>query len=90
MVLDTSLLNTQQYKVHIKVKVEQSREHSYMVSSIPIEYKSFLNKIYLTPRWNLNRYYTTEGQGGSGSNYNEIVLHTPQISRTGALPSDTV
>ena len=28
MVLDTSLLNTQQYKVHIKDKVEQSRERS--------------------------------------------------------------
>ena len=28
MVLDTSLLNTQQYKVHIKGKVEQSRERS--------------------------------------------------------------
>ena len=28
MVLDTSLLNTQQYKVHIKVKVEQSKERS--------------------------------------------------------------
>ena len=27
-VLDTSLLNTQQYKVHIKGKVEQSRERS--------------------------------------------------------------
>ena len=26
MVLDTTLLNTQQYKVHIKGKVEQSRE----------------------------------------------------------------
>ena len=26
MVLDTSLLNTQQYKVHIKGKVEQSRK----------------------------------------------------------------
>ena len=26
MVLDTSLLNTQRYKVHIKGKVEQSRE----------------------------------------------------------------
>ena len=26
MVLDTSLLNIQQYKVHIKGKVEQSRE----------------------------------------------------------------
>ena len=28
MVLDASLLNTQQYKVHIKGKVEQSRESS--------------------------------------------------------------
>ena len=28
MVLDTSLLNTQQYKVHIKGKEEQSRERS--------------------------------------------------------------
>ena len=28
MVLDTSLLNTQQYKVYIKGKVEQSREKS--------------------------------------------------------------
>ena len=28
MVLDTSLLNSQQYKVHIKGKVEQSREKS--------------------------------------------------------------
>ena len=28
MVLDTSLLNTQQYKVHIEGKVEQSRERS--------------------------------------------------------------
>ena len=32
MVLDTSLLNTRQYKVHIKGKVEQSRESS---SSLP-------------------------------------------------------
>ena len=28
MVLDTSLLNTQQYKIHIKSKVEQPRERS--------------------------------------------------------------
>ena len=32
MVFDTSLLNTQQYKVHIKGKVEQSRKRS---SAIP-------------------------------------------------------
>ena len=28
MVLDTSLINTQQYRVHIEGKVEQSRERS--------------------------------------------------------------
>ena len=28
MVLDTALLNTQQYQVHIKGKVEKSRERS--------------------------------------------------------------
>ena len=33
MVLDTSLLNTQQYKVRIKGKVEQSRERS---SALPL------------------------------------------------------
>ena len=32
MVLDTSLLNTQQYKVRIKAKVEQSREKSSALS----------------------------------------------------------
>ena len=32
MVLDTSLLNTQQYKVRIKGKVEQSREKSSALS----------------------------------------------------------
>ena len=32
MVLDTSLLNTQQYKVHIEGKVEQSRERSSALS----------------------------------------------------------
>ena len=32
MVLDTSLLNTQQYKVHIKGKVEPSRERSSALS----------------------------------------------------------
>ena len=32
ILLDTSLLNTQQYKVHIKGKVEQSRERSSALS----------------------------------------------------------
>ena len=36
MVLDTSLLNTQQYKVHIKGKVEQSREKSSALPYISV------------------------------------------------------
>ena len=35
MVLDTSMLNTQQYKVRIKSKVEQSRERS---NTLPIQF----------------------------------------------------
>ena len=38
MVLDTSLLNTQQYKVHIKGKVEQSRERSSALPDISVWY----------------------------------------------------
>ena len=34
MVLDTSLLNTQQYKVRIEDKVEQSRERSIKIETI--------------------------------------------------------
>ena len=36
MVLDTSLLNTQQYKVRIKGKEEQSRERSNTLPWIPL------------------------------------------------------
>ena len=36
MVLDTSLLNTQQYKACIKGKVEQSRERSSALSYISV------------------------------------------------------
>ena len=36
MVLDTSLLNNQQYKVCIKGKVEQSRERSSALPSISV------------------------------------------------------
>ena len=35
IVLDTSLLNTQQYKVRIKGKVEQSKERSSTLSYTP-------------------------------------------------------
>ena len=33
---------------------------------------------------------TTLSQSGPGSNGNEDILHTPQIFRTGASPSDVV
>ena len=33
---------------------------------------------------------TTVDQSGPGSNDNEEVLHTPQISRTGSSPSDAI
>ena len=36
ILLDTSLLNTQQYKVHIKGKVEQSRERSSTLPYISV------------------------------------------------------
>ena len=36
MVLDTTLLNTQQYKVRIKGKVEQSRERSSALPYISV------------------------------------------------------
>ena len=45
MVLNTALLNTQQYKVHIKGKVEQSRERSsvllYTFGVVAIEKGAF-------------------------------------------------
>ena len=52
MVLDTSLLNTQQYKVHIKGKVEQSRERSSTpphLGVVVIEKRAFwsLSLLYL-------------------------------------------
>ena len=37
MVLDTSLLNTHQYKVRTKGKVEQSREMSYALPYYAVE-----------------------------------------------------
>ena len=42
MVLETSLLNTQQYRVHIEGKVEQSRERSStLLCVVDIEKGSF-------------------------------------------------
>ena len=51
MVLDTSLLNTQQYKVRIKGKVEQSTERQityyYTNKKNCMEYQLLLNNIYI-------------------------------------------
>ena len=47
MVLDTSLLNTQQYKVRIKGKVEQSRERSSTLSYTLVKKEPFL-KMHLS------------------------------------------
>ena len=44
MVLDASFLNTQQYKVHIKGKVEQFRERS---SALPYTCSSYWKKSLL-------------------------------------------
>ena len=41
MVLGTSLLNTQQYKVRIKGKMEQSRERSSAFGVVAIEKGAF-------------------------------------------------
>ena len=41
MVLDTSLLNTQQYKVRIEGKVEQSRERRSALGVVAIEKGAF-------------------------------------------------
>ena len=41
MVLDTTLLNTQHYKVRIKGKVEQSREKSSALGVVAIEKGTF-------------------------------------------------
>ena len=47
MVCDTSLLNTQQYKVRIEGKVEQSRERSSTVPYTSMYWKgSFLVALY--------------------------------------------
>ena len=54
--------------------------HGYMI---------IFKQIYLTHKWDLNR-TTILSQSGPESNGNEEVLHTPQISRTGASQSDVV
>ena len=60
-----------------------------MTSSIHIKYEWFLNRSI----WSLNGTLsdmTPLGQSGPGSNGNEGIFHTPQISRTGASAPDAV
>ena len=59
MVVDTSLLKTQQYKVRIEGKVEQSRERSSALGVVAIEKGAFwspsttvANFTYLQLVWN--------------------------------------
>ena len=57
MVLDTSLLNTQQYKVCIKGKVEQSRERSSALSYaivVAIEKGAFWSPSTMVSNFTLN------------------------------------
>ena len=49
MVLDTSLFNTEQYKVRIKGKVEQSRERSSTLSVEAIEKGAFCRPLLQSP-----------------------------------------
>ena len=51
MVLDTSLLNTQQYKVHIKGKVEQSKERSSALFYIHHSYWKIIFTFQLRSYW---------------------------------------
>ena len=78
MVIDTSLLYTQHYKLRNKGKVEHSRERS-----------SGCILTYLIHRWVPNG-TTNPDQSGPGNNDNEEVFDTLQISKTGTLSLDAV
>ena len=73
MVLDTSLLNTQQYKAHIKGKVEQSRERSsaLLYSVVAIENGAFRSPSIKVANFTIigNRH------SNSGSNPGQSSLH---------------
>ena len=61
--------------------------HIVMSYSIFLSIQIIFQHIYLTHRWNS---YHHSHQGGSGSNGNDEVLHSPQSSRTGNSPLDSV
>ena len=60
-----------------------------MVSSIPIEYEQSLNRT-ISPIDKTLTGTTTSDQSGSGSNGNEELFYTPEISGSGVLSSDVV
>ena len=90
MVLDSSLLNTQHYKVRFKGKVEQSRERNSALSHlgvVAIEKEVFGSPSNKAKDVNLSG-TTTPGMSEPGSNGYEGVLHIPLTSRTEVSPSD--
>ena len=56
MVLDTSLLDTRQYKVCIEGKVEQSRERNSTLSVVAIEKGAFLLLLIMVINFTYNLY----------------------------------
>ena len=78
MVLDTSLLNTQQYKVHIKDKVEQSKEKSISLplhlSVVAIEKEAFSLPLTTVANFTLYMYK----QDLELDNIQELIYHKTQ------------
>ena len=56
IILDSSLLNTQQYKVWMKVKVEQSRERSSVLPYTSVQWL-LKRKLSGRPRLRLSTYF---------------------------------
>ena len=58
MVLDTPLINTEQYQVRIKGKVEQSKERSSALNVVAIEKEAFWSlSTTITSLWNTNDFH---------------------------------
>ena len=75
------------YVFCIYIFVVASKE--FLFAHSPIKYKWFINKSMTIINGILTGTITPD-QSGPGSNGNEGVLHTPQIPRTGTLPTNAV
>ena len=75
--------------IHIHILYVAVSEEFFFFAHSPIKYDKFLNRS-IWPIDNTQTGTTNSGQKRCGSNGNEGVLHTPQICRTGASPSNTV